>query len=310
MLSIILLSYNSAVRLNTAYQKISSLFDAERIPFELLIMDDGSKDESVLVANQLENMDSRVKCYPLSRNYTSHYAAFAGLSVSEGSCAVLIPDDEQLPYSDVIGMYKLWESGEKVIIPYRKMRQESWLKRNLSGLFYRMMNSFSDIKFPPGGADSFLIDRELIDIINEKIHPIRTTTITEILRLGFHPFIYPYLRPAGNNARSRWNFSKKYNLAKDFFFSSSTFPIRLISYIGIFFSAFSFLLILFYSYVRIRGNMEFWGLDKVPGWVSTIIAISFFSGLILFSLGIIAEYIWRIYEEVKARPGYIIRKKK
>lgn len=308
-ISVILLSYYSGNRLSIAHQKISELFDKEQIPFEFVIVDDGSKDDSLFIAQKLEKADSRVKSYQLSRNYTSHYAAFAGLSVCKGACAILIPDDEQLPYHDVIKMYRIWQSGHKVVVPYRETRQESWLKRNTSQLFYKLMNHFSEIKFPTGGADSFLIDRELIDILNSKIHPIRTTTITEILRLGFDPFFYPYIRPLGNNGRSRWRLKKKFHLAKDFFFSSSVFPIQLINYIGIFFSFFSMALILFYSYIRIWGDQKFWNVAAVPGWVSTVVIISFFSGLILFSLGIIAEYIWRIYEEVKARPGYIIRKR-
>jgi glycosyltransferase involved in cell wall biosynthesis len=309
VLSFILLSYNSNQRLPVAHSRISTLMEQEAIPFEFIIVDDGSKDDSVTIARELAKKDARVKSYQLSRNYTSHYAAFAGLSVCTGACAVLIPDDEQLSYKDIVKLYRLWQEGNQVIIPYRESREESWLKRNTSQLFYQLMNRFSDIQFPPGGADSFFIDREVIDIINQRIHPIRTTTITEILRLGFSPVFYPYVRPVGNNNKSRWSFKKKYALAKDFFFSSSTFPIKLITYIGVFFSLFSLALISFYSYIRFFGNQQYWHTNEVPGWVSTIVIISFFSGLILFSLGIIAEYIWRIYEEVKNRPGFLIKNK-
>src|SRR5690606_24795565 len=116
-----------------------------------------------------------------------------------------------------------------------------------------------------------------------------------------------YERPKGNNTKSRWSFKKKFKLAMDTFFSSSSFPIKFITYSGVFFSIFSFCLIIVYTYIGLFGNNKFWGI-KVPGWTSTIVFISFFSGLILFSLGVIAEYIWRIYEEVKNRPGYIIKK--
>lgn len=310
MLSLILLSYYSKERLPKAYERLTEVLGKEHIPFELIIVDDGSKDESYRIALGMEKKYENVFAYKLSRNYTSHYSAFAGLSVCNGACAVLIPDDEQLPYSTVVEAYRLWEQGHQVVIPHRQMRDEPWVKRNTSELFYNIMNAFSDVKFPPGGADSFFIDREVIDILNERIHPIRTTTITEILRLGFDPYFQPYMRPFGDNKKSRWSFKKKYNLAKDFFFSSSTFPIKLITYLGIGFALFAFLLVLAYAYGRLWGNDQFWHLDEVPGWVSTITIIGFFSGLTLFSLGIIAEYVWRIFEEVKARPGYIIRKKK
>ena len=171
------------------------------------------------------------------------------------------------------------------------------------------MNWCSEVRYPVGGADTFFIDREVIDIINRKIHPINTATISEVLRLGFEPYYYQYSRPLGLNRKSsRWSFRKKLRLAKDTFFSSSSFPIMMINRMGLLFSGFSLIIIIFYLYIAIWGDSRFWGLT-VPGWTSIILFISFFSGLILLSLGVIAEYIWRIYEEVKGRPGYIIRRK-
>lgn len=309
-LSVIILSYYSKEKLVVACRKLSDLFTKENIPYEIVLMDDGSEDNSYEIACQLEQEYEHVKAYQLSRNYTSHYSIFAGLSVATGACVAAIADDEQQPYSTLIDMYRLWEKGNQVIIPFRNGRDDPYFSRMFSLGFYTIMSRLSDIKFPKYGVDTFFIDREVVDILNQRIHPIRTTTITEILRLGYSPVFLPYFRPIGSNEKSRWSFKKKVNLAKDFFFSSSFFPIALITRLGIFFSMFSVLLILFYLYGRIFGtDTEFWSLKKIPGWTSTVVIISFFSGLILFSLGIIAEYIWRIYEEVKGRPGYIIKKK-
>jgi dolichol-phosphate mannosyltransferase len=272
-------------------------------------MDDGSADQSYQIACGLEEKYEHVFAYQLSRNYTSHYSIFAGLSLCTGGCAAPIPDDEQQPYETLVEMYRMWEKGDQVIIPFRVGRNDPFITKWWSLLFYKVMNNLSDIKFPKYGADTFFIDREIIDIINSRIHPIRTTSITEILRLGFDPKFLPYYRSLGINEKSRWSFSKKIKLAKDFFFTSSTFPITLIIRLGTIFSIFSLLMMLFYSYGKLFGQGEFWEMKKVPGWTSTVVIIAFFSGLILFSLGIIAEYMWRIYEEVKARPGYLIRKK-
>jgi dolichol-phosphate mannosyltransferase len=307
-LSIIILSYFSNERILTAYQKIEALFKQEAIPFEFIIIDDGSLDNSFEIAKTLEKSCPNVHAYSLSRNFMSSYAIFAGLKVCNGACAVVIPDDEQQPYTSIVEMYRRWQLGEKIILPYRNSRQDPVFSKLFSKLFYGVINRFSNVIFPPGGADTFLIDRELIDLINERIHPINTSIITEILRLGFNPVFLPYDRPKGNNQKSRWSMRKKFRYALDIFFSSSAFPIKFISYTGIFFSFFSFILILFYVYIRLFGNSLFWGFSP-PGWTSLILIISFFSGLILISLGVIAEYIWRIYEEVKDRPGYIIRKK-
>ncbi|OQA86122.1 MAG: putative glycosyltransferase CsbB [Lentisphaerae bacterium ADurb.Bin242] len=206
-------------------------------------------------------------------------------------------------------MYRLWEQGHKVIIPHRISREDPLASRLFSHCFYSLMNRFSEVTYPDGGADLFFIDREVIDILNTRIHPINTASIAEVLRLGFDPYFYGYERPLGlNRSKSRWSFRKKLRLAKDTFFSSSTFPILLINRVGLFASLLSFGMIIFYLYITVFGNHEFWGL-QVPGWVSIILFITFFGGIIMLSLGVIAEYIWRIYEEVKARPGYIIRRK-
>ena len=309
LLSVILLSYNSSEQINQVYEKLTATFAGVNIPFEFIIMDDGSKDDSFRIALELEKNNTNENAYQLSKNYTSHYGIFAGFSVCTGACAIAIPDDEQLPYSLLVESYRLWEKGHRIVIPFRQQRKDSFFAKMWAVGFYRIMNWLSDIALPPLGADTCLIDREIIDIVNEKIHPINTTTITEIIRLGFEPLYLPYSRIPGIGTKSRWTFSKKFKLAKDYFFSSSTFPIKFITFLGLFFSVFSVFIMMFYMYAKLFGGPEFWELNNAPGWTSTILLISFFSGLILFSLGIIAEYIWRIYEEVKNRPGYIIKKK-
>jgi dolichol-phosphate mannosyltransferase len=308
LLSIILLSYYSGKRITTVYENLTKILSKEKIEFELIVIDDGSKDDSFEIATELEKNNSNVTAYQLSRNYTSHYSIFAGLSVCNGDCVIPIPDDEQQPYQTIVDMYRLWGQGNKLIMPHRIKRNDGFLTDFYSKSFYKMINVFSDIKYPDGGADTFFIDRELIDIINTRIHPINTSVITEVLRLGFSPFYYPYERVKSINKKSRWTYKKKFRQAKDTFLSSSTWPVKVIINLGFFFSIFALAMIVFYSYIRLFGNPNFWG-KYMPGWTSTMVIISFFSGLILFSLGIIAEYIWRIYEEVKNRPGYIIKKK-
>ena len=307
LFSIILLSYYSQDRIKGVFKNVSQVMEAENIPFEFIIIDDGSKDNSYKVALELEKEDDRVKAYQLSKNFTSHYAKFAGLSVCNGACATSLPDDMQQPLDTYVKMYRQWEKGNKLVIPYRLSRDDGKVKDFFSRAYYRLMNSLSVVEYPPGGCDVFLVDREIIDIMNNDIHPINTSTTVEVLRLGFDPVFIPFHRPKVKN-KSRWTFRKKLKAAADSFFTSSNFPIRLISYLGMFTSFFALILIGFTVVTKLFGNKSIMGLS-VPGWATTVIFISLFSGLILFSLGIIAEYIWRIYEEVKNRPGFIIRKK-
>lgn len=312
LLSVILLSYYSNQRIRTTYARVSEVLDSAGIPFEFVIMDDGSQDDSYAVALALEQEHDNVRAYQLSRNYTSHYSIFAGLSVCSGACAMPIPDDGQMPYELLVDMYRLWESGEKIIIPHRATRNDPGISKVFSGGFYRIMNALSDVHFPPGGADICFIDREIIDIVNTRIHPLNTSSIAEILRLGFSPRFLPFDRPRGNNNKSRWTFKKKWRLAKDFFFSSSSFPIRFITNSGLFFSLLSLIMVIAFIVIKLMSMEQsfFMFNTNVQGWTSLIIAITFFSGLILFSLGILSEYVFRIYEEVKARPGFIVRQKK
>lgn len=309
LLSIVLLSYYSRERIRKSYLSIKNLLDGENIPFEFVVMDDGSKDESFIMAMELEKEFDNVRAYQLSKNYGSIYSCFAGMSICKGACALPMPDDEQQPYDTIVKMYRLWEKGEKIIIPCRESREDSKLQSFLSKSYYMIMNSISDIQYPHGGADLAFLDREVIDILNTRIHPRNTMFIAEVLNLGFAPYFLPYERPIGlNDGKSRWTFKKRVKLALDSLFSNSTFPLRLISYLGLIISLMSFMAIVFYLYVTIWGNREFWGV-AVPGWTSIILLMFLLGGLVLLSLGIISEYLWRIYDEVKDRPGYVIRKK-
>lgn len=309
LLSIILLSYYSGDRIVKCYNKIKTLLDINMIPFEFIVMDDGSNDDSYRIALDLEKKENNVVAYQLSRNYTSNYSWFAGLSVANGACSFAVVDDEQQPYETIVEMYRMWENGAKIIIPNRESRDDPWHSRIFSILYYKILNALSDISYPSGGADLAFIDKEVMDILVCRIHPINTAVIPEIFRLGFSPQYLPYQRPLGlNGNKSRWTFKKKVKLAKDVFFSASTFPIKIITRMGFAFAALSLLFGLFYSYIRVFGNLMFWG-ELIPGWTFIVVLIMFMGGVQLFCLGMLAEYIWRIYEEVKNRPGYIIKKK-
>ncbi|HPM13103.1 MAG TPA: glycosyltransferase [Bacteroidales bacterium] len=307
MYSIILLSYYSEKRIVNVFNRVSKALEQEQIPFEFIIMDDGSKDNSYQVALELEKQDSRVRSYQLSKNYTSHYSKFAAFTVCKGDCATSIPDDEQMPLEIIIKMYRTWQKGHKIVMPYRISRNDGKIKDSFSNLYYKMMNSITDVTFPKGGADGFLIDREVIDILNNQISPRNTSTTVEVLRLGFDPVFIPFERPTVKN-KSRWTFKKKMKLAMDTILASSTFPIKFISRLGLLAFICSIGLIILLTYIKLTGQTSIGGVS-MPGWTSILAFVAFFSGLILLSLGIVAEYIWKIHEEVKGRPGYIIKKK-
>lgn len=307
MLSVILLSYNSSGRILKVHSDLTRLLRSEQIQFELIIIDDASEDNSYELAAKLEKDIPDVRAFQLSKNYTSFYAMYAGLGVCRGDCAIAIPDDEQLPYHVIIDAYKLWMGGKKIVIPHRIKRDDGLLNDFLANSYYRIINVLTDIKFPKGGADTFLIDREVIDIINSQVQPANTSIVAEVLRLGFDPVFLPFERGRGISSRTRWTYRQRLKLFGDTLFSNSSWPVKVIKTTGVIFVVMPAVIVLLYL-INISGNSIL--IEKIPKWTVGTIIVSFFSGLILYSLGIIAEYVWRIYKEVKNRPGYIIKKKK
>lgn len=307
-LSLILLSYFSAERLPLLVQNIRGLLSAEGIPFELIIMDDGSSDSSYDVALSLEAEYEEVRAYALSRNFTSHYSAFAGLTVAKGDCIALIPDDDQQPLELLVTMYRHWQRGAQVIFPFREKREENWLQLQIVKFFYKLINWGSEVEIPPLGMDTWFIDREPADVLIHSVSHIRTTTISEILRLGFSPVFVPYVRKR-SDAKSRWTLKKKLRLAADWLFSTSTFLLDFMIYFGVLFFVGSLSLVGLYGYARLFGNDEFWGLSQNPGWVSIVCLLLLTVGLMMICFSIIGQYLLRIFDETKGRPAYIIRQK-
>lgn len=307
LLSVILLSYNSESRIKDVFHYYKDHLEKEKIDFEFIIMDDGSKDQSYEIGLQLEKEYSNVRAFKLSKNYTSPYSQFAGLKVCKGDCAMFVSDDYQRPVENLIQSYRKWEEGHKIVISSRISRNDGVLSDLFSNLYYKIMNKFSSVDFPKGGTDGFLADREIIDLINNHISPVNTTPVIEVLRLGFDPYIIPFHRPK-SESKSRWTLSKKINLAKDTFFASTSFPIRFITYLGFLIFFLSLIAILALIYGKLFTANKLFGFT-IPGWTTTLIVVVLFNGLTLFCLGVVAEYIFRIYEEVKGRPAYIIRNK-
>ncbi len=304
-LSIILLSYQSEKKLEKAVHEIETSLSAAGIPYEIVIIDDGSTDQSFTIANSIADRTEHVRAYQLAKNYTSPMAQFAGLEMCTGQCACPVPDDGQRPMEHIIDMYTHWEKGNKIILGYRETRNDGKMNDLLSNSYYRVMNRWSEVTFPPGGSDGYLIDREVIDILNTQISKRNTTPVIELLKLGFGAVIVPYRRPQ-KVSRSRWTLRKKINLALNTFFASSIFPLRLITWLGLFIFCFSLLAIMLIIAAKLFSDNTLIGFP-IQGWTTLVVLITLFHGILMLSIGVVSEYLWRMYEEVKQRPPYIIR---
>jgi dolichol-phosphate mannosyltransferase len=305
-LSIILCSYQSGDSIVPVYNTLKTRFASEKISFELIIVDDASTDNSYEIAKLLAKTENDVFVYRLAKNSTSPYSTFAGMTKANGSCIIPIADDFQVPMDTIVAMYRLWEHGSQLVICNRESRSDGFFADVNANIYYRFMNAISNIQFPKGGSDGYLFDREIVDIINLLPHVNNTTPLIEALRLGFDPEFLPYVRPK-TVGKSRWTFKKKIKLASDTFYSSSAFPIKLITWLGFTIFFLSLMLILFIISLKLFSDNTLFGLP-IPGWTTIVVLICLFNGLVLFSLGIVAEYIWRIHEDLKGRPPFIIKK--
>ena len=306
-LSIILLAYQSEKRLEKAVTEIDTSLSAAGIPHEIVIIDDGSTDQSFAKARELAMRMENISAYSLSRNYTSPMAQFAGLEMCTGQCACPMPDDGQRPIAHIIDMYRLWEKGHKIILGYREGRDDGRVNDFFSNGYYSFMNRFSEITFPPGGSDGYLIDREIIDLLNTRISKRNTTPVIELLKLGYGTVFVPYQRPQ-RAGKSRWTLRKKINLALNTFFASSIFPLRMITWLGLIIFCFSLLAILLIIAAKLFSDNTLFGFP-IQGWTTIVVLMTMFNGILMLSIGVVSEYLWRIYEEVKQRPPYIIRDK-
>lgn len=250
------------------------------LDYELIFVDDGSKDKSYDIMKNLAKLDDKIVLIKLSRNFGEHAAILAGLSKATGDIAVRKAADLQEPSSLIIDMIKKYNENNKVVLAVRADRQEPFIQRTLSSLYASMMRKFALPNMPKGGFDSFLIDRDVIDALvtmKEK----NTSLMSQILWCGFKTDTVPYTRLKREKGKSRWTFSKKVKLSIDSLLGFSYLPIRLISIIGILFAFASFVGLCIVIYKKVIGAID------VEGYSSLLIIMLFGFGIVMLSLGIL-----------------------
>ena len=298
-LSIIIPVYFNEMNLHDLYDDLKSKVLDKLEAYELVFVDDGSKDSSYTILKEIQALDSNVMLVKLSRNFGSHSAILAGLIHSTGDCAVMKAADLQEPSTMILEMYEKWLQGNNVVLAIRKDRQEPWLQKTISNLYYKVMRKIALKSMPDGGFDCFLIDRKVIKVL-ELMDEKNSTLMGQILWAGFKTDKIYYTRLQREKGKSRWTLSKKIKLFVDSILAFSYFPIRFISTMGIltFFGTIIWLLYILYA--------KFFIGIEVEGWTTLMITNLFFYGLILLTLGIIGEYLWRAFDAARQRPSYIV----
>lgn len=271
------------------------------IEYELIFVDDGSKDKSYEVMKNLAKLDENIKIIRLSRNFGEHSALLAGLSQCTGDCAVRKAADLQEPSEVILDMMKKYEEGNKVVLAVRADREEPITQKAFSNLYAFLMRKLALHNMPKGGFDTFLIDRQIIDLL-VKMQEKNTSLMSQILWAGFETATVPYIRKKREIGKSRWTLSKKIKLVYDSLLSFSYFPIKMITSVGFL----SFLISLILLVVII--GKKFAGIIDVEGYTSIIMIMLMGFGIIMLSIGVLGEYLWRTYDAARSRPPYIIEK--
>ncbi len=273
----------------------------EGLTWEVVFVDDGSGDRSFARLCELQaQAPDRVRILKLTRNFGQTAAILAGLQTIRGSCCVVMSADLQDPPELILEMVRHWSRGaHKIVLATRTYRNDRFFSRWGSRIFYRLMRRFAVPNMPEGGFDFFLLDRQVVDLVN-RIEEKNTFLQGQILWTGFAPALIPYTRRKREIGVSRWTLSKKAKYFIDGFVTYTVAPIRLISLLGLVVSILSFA----YAVAIILSKL-LWGIP-ITGWAPIMVSVLALSGIQMLVLGIIGEYLWRNYHETRRRPSFVV----
>lgn len=296
-LSIIIPVYYNEKNLPPLYDDIKEkIFDKAPFACELVMVDDGSQDESWRVMQQLAAKDARIKTVKLSRNFGSHAAILCGLSHCTGDCAVVKAADLQEPTELILDMFESWKRGNNVVLAVRESREDKSL---FSDLYYWLTRKVALPAMPKGGFDVFLVDRKVITVL-AALDEKNSAITGQILWSGFRTQQIQYQRKAREIGKSRWTVKKKLRLVTDTLFSFSNLPITLVTGVGGVSCAGSLL----WAAVVLVGKLT--GTIPVQGYTTLMIFQLFSFGVTMLTLGILGNYMWRTFDAARGRPAYII----
>ncbi len=267
--------------------------------YEIVFVDDGSGDSSWKVINEIREKDEKVVAVKLSRNFGEHAAILAGLSVCTGDCAVTKQADLQEDSLLILDMYESWKKGNKVVLAARADRKDSFFTKVFAGLYYKLVRKYVTERMPEGGCDCYLVDRQVIGTLLD-LNEMNSSLTLQVLWVGYQTDVIYFHRKEREVGEGRWTFAKKFKLMLDSFISFTYLPIRLMWSVGIIFFIFAVVMgiSVFIEYFT-KGT-------PVAGWASLTCILLMSSGLILWMLGFLGEYIWRTFDASRNRPPFII----
>lgn len=304
LVSIVVPVYHNAKSLPELRERLAAVADRNGgDSFEFVFVDDGSRDDSFEVLQRILAEDDRVRIVKLSRNFGSTPAIIAGLNAASGDAVAAIAADLQDSPELIHDMLARWREGNKVVLAVREGRDDPGLTALLASVFYKLFRRFAIASMPPGGFDFFLIDRQVCDLIC-RIGETNTYVMGLILWLGFKPIQLPYRRGArlARYGRSMWSLSRRVKYFIDSFVAFSYVPVRIASVLGLVLSLLGFLYALLVIGLRIFKGYQ------PEGWASLMVVVLVVSGVQLFIMGILGEYLWRTLDVARHRPQFVVER--
>ena len=303
-ISLVIPMYYEEQVVEECYNRVTKVLkEIQDYEYEIIFINDGSKDNTLDILERIAKIDNNVKVISFSRNFEHQAAVTAGLKYVTGDVIVIMDADLQDPPELIPDMLKEWEKGYEVIYGKRKSRKgESVFKLLTAKAFYSTINKLSDVEIPKDTGDFRMVDRKVVDVINSL--PEHNKFLRGLFSwVGFEQLAYEYDRKERFAGKTKYPFGKMLKLALDGILSFSTKPLKIVGGLGILSVIISFVILIYslLSYIFKWNSLT-------PGWTSIMCTITFLGGIILISVWMIGEYIGRIYDEVKNRPQYIVKK--
>ncbi|MBI4545327.1 MAG: glycosyltransferase family 2 protein [Gemmatimonadetes bacterium] len=306
--SVVVPACNEEGNIPLLYERVRSVLEAEGCAFELIVVEDGSRDGTLEVLRQLSRQDRRVRYLSLSRNFGHQAAQLAGIEHSRGAAVITMDGDLQHPPETIPQMLEQWGKGFQVVNT-RKLPQgpRGLVRRTLDATFYRLLSRLSGLEV--AGSDFRLMDRRVAEVLVQL--PERHKFLRGLVAwLGFEQTTIPYALARRARGESKYTFRKLLSLGGGFF-GFSVLPLRLLSVFGLVAAIpallYMFLVAGYGAYWLLAGDMGTRLRTLPPGWATLVVAIIFFGGVQLIGLGLVGEYLGRVYTEVKGRPVYVVK---
>ncbi|MEK6677422.1 MAG: glycosyltransferase family 2 protein [Planctomycetota bacterium] len=299
--SILFPLFNEAANLPELRRRLCVTLNGIRTAtFEIILVDDHSQDETRSLALEWAREDSRVQYIRLSRNFGSHAALSAGLHAAVGDCVIFLSADLQDPPEIIPDLVDRWRRGYRIVWAVRaESPHDRWTARLASKAFWRLMRIGARQSTPPAAADFALLDRSVLDAY-QKLTTCNESIIATLCWLGFDQTYVPYHKSVRGRGRSGWTLAKKWKLCIDSIVGFSYWPIRAMSVMGIGYAILGFLFLGYLIWHRLNGY------TAVQGWAGLMSATLTGMGVLMFMVGVLGEYVWRVLDEARGRPKYIV----